>query len=304
MRKRFLIFCITICSLVLAVPLITFSYNFLSEFLSEPYNPEKHPLAIMRFGHGPKVLFIHGLAGSSNYWQSRLGDFGTDHDVILVDLLGFGLSPKPKSSYDLDVHVKAVSTMVAKEVSPGSDKILIVAHSMGAMIALKLVEDFPERFSGAVLISLPIFKNKDDAATAISRISPMYAATFNGDVLMRLSCYLRDFYRFEFLAHYFNLPADVFFDGTKHTWHSLAGSLRNTVAATNSEQLVLAANNKSLMFIHGDKDEIAPFERVKEISAKVQKPFYAIAGGDHHVFISHPQEILALIRGFEARSSH
>ena len=251
-----------------------------------------------RFGQGPKVLFVHGLAGSSSYWQSRLGDFSKHHEVILVDLLGFGLSPKPKSSYDLQVHASAIQEIITREIKPDSEKILVVGHSMGAMIGLKLLKDSPERFSGAVLIALPIYHDRVDAATYIGKISPMYAATFNGDLWIQLSCYLRDFYRFPFLAKSFNLPVDVFLDGTQHTWNSLSGSINNTVSSANSEQLVSTTKNKPLLFIHGDNDEIAPFVRAKEISLKYQKPFHAIKGGNHHIFISHTHEILSLIDDF------
>ena len=58
-------------------------------------------LNIIVAGSGPPVIFLHGFRGSGRYWEPQLRQLAAHHQIIIVDLLGFGESPWPAdSAYD------------------------------------------------------------------------------------------------------------------------------------------------------------------------------------------------------------
>jgi pimeloyl-ACP methyl ester carboxylesterase len=44
---------------------------------------------------GPTVVFLHGLGATTRYWGPRVTPLAARARLVLVDLLGFGRSPKP-----------------------------------------------------------------------------------------------------------------------------------------------------------------------------------------------------------------
>ncbi len=99
--------------LVLVIMVSVTSYEFLRVKLSAPYDAETMMLNYEVTGSGEKnLLLIHGLAGYENYWKRGLGNIGGTHKLFMVDLLGFGDSPKPQSNYSLDVQVGALEKLL------------------------------------------------------------------------------------------------------------------------------------------------------------------------------------------------
>ena len=52
--------------------------------------------AFLSAGQGPPLLLIHGIGDSSSTWLPVVESFAADHTVIAPDLLGHGLSDKPR----------------------------------------------------------------------------------------------------------------------------------------------------------------------------------------------------------------
>ena len=69
-------------------------------------------LAARSWGTGPDVVLLHGLGASARYWDPVAGSSQSFHGIA-PDLLGFGRSPKPRStSYGVDDHADAVLPLV------------------------------------------------------------------------------------------------------------------------------------------------------------------------------------------------
>jgi pimeloyl-ACP methyl ester carboxylesterase len=52
-------------------------------------------IRFVRAGAGPAVVLVHGLASSSYTWSGVLPALAVDHDVVALDLPGFGGSDQP-----------------------------------------------------------------------------------------------------------------------------------------------------------------------------------------------------------------
>src|SRR5271170_2868616 len=51
-------------------------------------------------GRGPAVVLLHGFGETGDMWEPLAVKLAADHTVIIPDLRGMGLSPKPAGGYD------------------------------------------------------------------------------------------------------------------------------------------------------------------------------------------------------------
>lgn len=87
-------------------------------------------------GRGTQVLFLHGYPSSSYDWRFVL-DLLPDQRVACFDMLGFGLSEKPRDHvYSLMDQADLVEGVVRLL---DADEIVLVAHDMGTSVANELM---------------------------------------------------------------------------------------------------------------------------------------------------------------------
>jgi pimeloyl-ACP methyl ester carboxylesterase len=87
-------------------------------------------------GTGPLVLLVHGVyAGASSYEFRKLFRLlALRHRVVAFDLLGCGLSDKPKLRYNADLFVEQIVDAID---TFGSEPTAIVGSSLGAAFAIR-----------------------------------------------------------------------------------------------------------------------------------------------------------------------
>ncbi|GAA2069638.1 alpha/beta fold hydrolase [Williamsia deligens] len=130
-------------------------------------------LAIRRSGTGDgrPVLLVHGMGGDHTTWRrlaSRLRDEG--RPVVSYDQRGHGLSSR--GPYGLDALRDDLLAVLA-EAGP-SGRVDVVAHSLGAHVALRAVMAEPDRFGRLVLEEVPPMPR--DAADVAEGIAPRASA--------------------------------------------------------------------------------------------------------------------------------
>ena len=66
-------------------------------------------------GREPTLVFLHGLGGTRRYWTATSTPIPANgHETVLIDLLGFGDSPKPWFIYTVERHVEALHIALAE----------------------------------------------------------------------------------------------------------------------------------------------------------------------------------------------
>jgi pimeloyl-ACP methyl ester carboxylesterase len=85
----------------------------------------------------PAVLLIHGLAGSTAWWDPMVPILARDFRVIRVDLLGHGKSPSPRHGYDTTTQARNVAASLDRL---GVSRVSVVGHSTGGSVATALAE--------------------------------------------------------------------------------------------------------------------------------------------------------------------
>jgi pimeloyl-ACP methyl ester carboxylesterase len=100
----------------------------------------------------PRMLLVHGASSNLlELWGPLAEEFSPLHRVIAYDRPGMGYSGRAKR----DAHTMRAQAQCAARVleQTGEGPALIVAHSLGAGVALRLALDFPHRVSGLVLVA-------------------------------------------------------------------------------------------------------------------------------------------------------
>lgn len=85
-------------------------------------------------GHGEPLLLIHGFGASSYSWHYWLPELARRNRVFLIDLKGFGRSPKPAGGdYSLHEQARLVTDFIRGRDLRG---LTLGGHSMGGGVAL------------------------------------------------------------------------------------------------------------------------------------------------------------------------
>jgi len=96
-------------------------------------------------GEGAAVLFLHGFNGSSRSWAYQFAHF-TNRTVLAVDAPGFG------GSDVLDDSMTTTASEVAALIDHcGIDRVMVVGHSMGGMLAQVFGAIYPALCDGLFL---------------------------------------------------------------------------------------------------------------------------------------------------------
>jgi pimeloyl-ACP methyl ester carboxylesterase len=111
-------------------------------------------LYVEELGQGPCLVFAHGFSLTQDAWHYQRRDLPERYRCVFYDQRGHGRSGRPrKQDYSLQAlagDLKAVLDWT------GEERVVVVAHSMGGIAALRLAEQFPEelgaRVTGLVLV--------------------------------------------------------------------------------------------------------------------------------------------------------
>ena len=100
-------------------------------------------------GEGPDILLIHGFGSDRLSWSATAHALMPSRSVWAVDLPGHGNAPADAG----DGHPKTLAAAVADAIGGLARPLPIVAHSLGAAVALHMAEADPGQAEALVLIA-------------------------------------------------------------------------------------------------------------------------------------------------------
>lgn len=107
-----------------------------------------HELAVEIDGRGPAVLLVHGLGGTSNFYQVQADGLADRFQVIRVDLAGAGRSPVA-GPVSIESHADDLAAVLdALDVTSAA----VVGHSMGTLVVRALAARHPGKVSALALL--------------------------------------------------------------------------------------------------------------------------------------------------------
>ncbi len=141
-------------------------------------------LAYTSYGEGPRVtVLLHGLLLSQRMHEPLARSLATrGHRVITLDLLGHGVSDRPRDAADYQMAFFAEEIVTLLDHLDVDDAV-VLGTSLGANVALELAAAAPERLRGMV-IEMPVL---DGALVACAvAFTPLMLALSIGEPVMRM----------------------------------------------------------------------------------------------------------------------
>ena len=123
-------------------------------------------LHVEELGSGPCLVFSHGFSLTQDAWHYQRRDLPAEFRCVFFDQRGHGRSGRPA---DHDFSLDALAGDLAAVLDwTGEERVVLVAHSMGGMAALKLTELEPERMGGQVAALALVDSTYADALKGMS----------------------------------------------------------------------------------------------------------------------------------------
>jgi cis-3-alkyl-4-acyloxetan-2-one decarboxylase len=114
------------------------------------------------------ILFLHGLGDTGKTWEPIIKELPREYRIITVDLLGFGKSPKPGwAKLDTRMQARSIGATLVRLGTIGP--VIVVGHSMGALVATEIARRHPRIVRGLILCSPPFYKSPRAKLRLLSR---------------------------------------------------------------------------------------------------------------------------------------
>lgn len=138
---------------------------------------------------GPDFVLVHGIGVSARSYGPTAVALAEHGDVYLVDLPGYGRSPRPRKGFGIADHARILGRFLEQT---GLDHPVVVGHSMGTQVVVQLAADFPAEVDHIGLIAPVIHPEARSLPRAASlllrdglREPPLVTAMAVNDYLFR-----------------------------------------------------------------------------------------------------------------------
>jgi pimeloyl-ACP methyl ester carboxylesterase len=234
-------------------------------------------------GSGPPVLLLHGQPGVGRDWQPVVGalqELGErDHKpvrVLVPDRPGWGASPEPATG----IAENAAWLEQALAALVGTEPVLVVGHSFGGGVAIRLALGRPHRVRALVLVSSI---GRDEALSPLDRAlarpvmgegivrGGVFAARRVGR-LVRRTLEGRDRHA-EIANRVENVPVLRALAGdepiTERAWRSFLVEQKALVGETRLLEQALATVSVPTVVIAGSRDHIVPPPATRALASAI-----------------------------------
>lgn len=110
-----------------------------------------HKIQYTVMGTGKPLVLIHGFGASIGHWRKNIPVLAeAGYQVYALDLLGFGGSDKPELDYTLELWQQQLKDFWDAYIA---EPTIFIGNSIGALLSLMVVTEYPEIAAGAVLIN-------------------------------------------------------------------------------------------------------------------------------------------------------
>lgn len=115
------------------------------------WNWQGHQIQYTVIGTGKPLVLIHGFGASIGHWRKNLPVLAeAGYRVFAVDLLGFGGSDKPALDYTLELWQQQLKDFWDAHIA---EPTVFIGNSIGALLSLMVVTNYPEIATGGILIN-------------------------------------------------------------------------------------------------------------------------------------------------------
>ncbi|MFC0556794.1 alpha/beta fold hydrolase [Planotetraspora thailandica] len=247
----------------------------------------------------PALVLIHGLAGSTHWWDSLAPMLTRSHLVIRIDLLGHGRSAKPAGGgYAIPEQGRRVGEALDRF---GVKRALVVGHSTGGSVATALAEQRRDLVTALALIdSGP----RMDAFISDGFVGRLLSVPVVGQLLWRFRTdgVVRQGLGTGFSRPGYEIPQQLVDDVRGMTYHALTATDRAVDDYLKQRALPdrLAALGKPLLVIFGKDDRRWRSSSAAEYRAVPGAKVELLSGVGHSPMLEDPPRTAGLLLAFTA----
>lgn len=107
------------------------------------------------------IVFLHGIGSNGAEWEQVVQQLPNNLTIMTIDMLGFGQSPKPEwARYNATEQSRSVITTLLRQRITG--RVILVGHSLGALVSVEVAKRYPLLVSSLVLCSPPFYNPDKD----------------------------------------------------------------------------------------------------------------------------------------------
>jgi 3-oxoadipate enol-lactonase len=239
-------------------------------------------------GEGEPVLMIHGLGGTSNTFTPVLGAFAR-HRTIRFDLPGSGRSHRVEAPLSLTLFVEKARLVMQRT---GIERVHVVAHSMGTIIAAHLAASEPGCVASLALFG-PLLAPPEPARAAIRARA---AQAREGDMRPIADALLRSSVAAETRAR---RPTAVAFVRESLMRQDPEGYARSCEALAEMVPADTSRIDCPTLLITGDEDVVAPPQAVRMMGERIAgSRVEVLRGCGHWAPVEKPEECTGLLKRF------
>jgi pimeloyl-ACP methyl ester carboxylesterase len=241
---------------------------------------------------------VHGVAGSNRIFDPIVPLLSGEFTVVRVDLLGYGHSPKPRSSYTPEVHSTAIHD--ALESERVARPVALIGLSMGVNVILDYAARWPDEVSDIVGIGFPYFASEADAREGV-KANPFTKFTVEhphlaGVVIPAIWFVGRNIAPLARKMATIYTPAMA--KETMMCRHlAFRRSLFNTMIYNRLDGVLEASGERRRLFIHGDADRWCSVAQVRAAVARYRSSVVEVIDhAAHNLVVLEPERTAELIR--------
>ncbi len=243
-------------------------------------------IAFREIGSGDtRLLFVHGWQADGSVWQDLISAIGPGFRSLAIDLRGSGASDAAAGPYRLERYAADLRELIE---SLDAGPVVVVGHSMGATVALRLAVDAPHLVSALVLVA-PVpasgggYSPKGEAFLRSTAGDPVAARNW--------------------LARTFHTPPDP---AVLDRLCAAAATMPRDAALESFDSWAFAGFAEETTHVAApalviSPEHDAPERAESEVAALLPNArFELLPGSGHYAILERPAEIAALIRTFLA----
>ncbi len=229
---------------------------------------DNQSISYLTAGEGPVILLIHGWPTSAYLWRNIIPSLTESHQVIAIDLPGFGKSDKHLDhSYSFRYYTSILSGLLD---NLGIDKITLGVHDLGGPIGLLWAVQNKDRIERLLLFNTLVYPEFSFAvklfalSTIIPGIKQFLTSPTGIKRAMLFGVFQKEKLTSEIIQHY----QEPFQD--KNARKVLLKSVqRLSKKAFKEIEEKLPLFSVPILTVYGEKDRILP--DVKKTMERVQK---------------------------------
>jgi len=242
----------------------------------------------------PTVMLVHGLGGSTAWWEPVLAALRDLH-LVRVDLLGHGRSAKPAGGYGIAEQARRVGAVLDHL---GVRRATLVGHSTGGMVATSLAEQRPDLVTALALIDTG---PRTDAFIGETLVSRLLSVPVVGPLLWRLRTdnTIRGAASTGFTREV-TIPDQIIADAKGMTYRSFTAASQASHAFLKERPVPdrLAELGLPVLVIFGSHDRRWQPSSAQDYRRVPQARIEILNGVGHTPMLEDPDTTAALLRGF------